>query len=98
MSQDTEYQNKLANILEQLSMLANESTKDGLSNSYIESEVDKNEQRIFINTEGSIHLARMILDLGLKKIEGTHHHIDQSSMLDKGNHDIVIIYKDGWRQ
>jgi len=54
---------------------------------------EKEEIMIQGNTEGLVHLAMVCLNLAQKKIDGSHHHFDEVSIVDKSEAPLVIAYK-----
>ena len=72
------------------------SIQGGVSRHFLEvikTGAQKEEITIHGNTEGLVYLALICVKLAQRKSNGSHHHFDEFSMLDKAEAPLVVAYK-----
>jgi len=80
-------------LIKELEKIDSLSIKDGVSKHYIEITKNKSEVILSANKQGLVWLALEALKLAQKQQDGSHVHIDECSLADKAETDIVITYK-----
>lgn len=84
---------KVKNIIESLRAIDDSFIKDSVATQFIEVLNKNNEIQINGNFEGLLHVALKVLEVATKNEEGTHHHFDETELLDKCDLPIVVSYK-----
>lgn len=84
---------KLNIISETLQEIDENSVVDGISNHFLKLRNINDEIVIDANEEGLIFLAQQLVALALDGKDGSHIHLDESSMMDECDKALVIVKK-----
>jgi hypothetical protein len=85
---------ELNRMKQQLKLLAERSLdRNGLSHSFLETELESGELRINGNSFGLLDLAVEILDIAAKDFTGAHIHLDDTVMIGRCDMPVVFALK-----
>lgn len=84
--------NELTGIISQLEVIDSHSTSGGISKIFIEITTGPGETVVSANQEGPVHLARQLLSLATRSA-GAHFHLDESSVADFAETNVVLVHK-----
>jgi len=84
---------RIEDVLSDLRSLDEESSKGGVSRVYVEvRDTGAREVAVRANREGLIALAAQLVALAVKPTSGKHAHIDEASIADHCDRDLVLVY------
>jgi len=86
---------QLSDVIETLILLDNSFIADNVSRHFLEinDRREVNELQVRGNVAGLVHLARKILEVAKKGVEGAHYHLDDAELVDRCDLPVVISLK-----
>lgn len=90
-----ELMKKLKSVCDELELIDDQLTSGDTARHYVEvtDDADDGSIRLGANSEGFVHLAMMMLDLAVSKSPGNHVHYDETTLLDKCDRGLTIVYR-----
>ena len=91
--------NDLHQVISSLEELDRASISQGVSQQFVAVRMVAKETVVAGNREGLLHLALQLLRLGSKVAPGSHYHLDEASVADIAETNVVFVYEEApWQE